>query len=484
MGNQAGSGELRRELGLWDVVGFNVAAILGLRWLSTAAASGPSSLTIWALAFLLFFIPQGLTVIELSTRYPVEGGVYRWTQRAFGDFHGFVAGWCYWVSNLVYFPALLIFGAGSAAFAGGSSTAWLGERAWFVGGFAFAGLWAALALNMIGMNVGKWVQNAGALGTWIPGIVLIALGGWVWSQSGMATPIAASDLAPVFSYGTVAFWSTLCFAFAGLELAPLMAGEIRDPARTLTRAIFISGALITFIYALGTVALLVALPPGKVNIISGAVQAIEAVSAQAGLSAITGPMALLVALSAIGGVGAWLAGAARIPFVAGIDRFLPAAMGRVHPRWGTPHVSLLVQGVLASVFLAIGLGGVKMEEAYQTLNTMTLVVYYVPYLYLFAALPILRRREAEITPNRAAEGQAAALAAGSQTGATLIPGGMSVVWIVCGLGLATTLFSIIATLFPPDLVEKRALFLIKTVGGCTAFIGSGALLFLLRRPRG
>lgn len=471
MGAGGGSGAegLKRELGLRDVVLFNVVAILGLRWLSTAAASGPSSLTVWALAFLLFFVPQGLTVVELSTRYPEEGGIYRWTQRAFGDFHGFVAGWCYWVSNLVYFPSLLIFGAGSAAFAGGAGSAWLGDSRWFVGGFALASLWLALVLNMVGLRIGKWVQNAGAVGTWLPGVVLVILGGVALGRYGSATPIAAADLVPVFDYGTVAFWSTLCFAFAGLELAPLMAGEIREPGRTLPRAIFISGALITFVYVLGTVALLVAIPPERVNIISGAVQAIEAVSARAGLPGLTGVMAVLVALSAIGGVGAWLAGAARIPYVAGIDRYLPAAMGRLHPRWGTPHVSLLVQGVLASVFLAFGLLGVGMQEAYQTLNTMTLVVYYVPYLYLFAALPVLRRRDP--------------LPRGGGPPSTLVPGGPWAAGLVAALGLAATIFSIAATLFPPELVERRWLFLLKVGGGCLLFIGGGALLFLLRRPR-
>jgi amino acid transporter len=467
-----GEGTLRRELGLWDVVMFNVAAILGLRWLSTAAATGPSSITLWVLAFAFFFVPQGLTVIELSTRYPEEGGIYRWTQRAFGNFHGFVAGWLYWTQNLIYFPSLLIFTAASAAFVGGSATAPLGDDPWFVWIISFAALWIALGLNLVGMRIGKWVQNVGAIGTWIPGLVLIVLGGVALARFGSATPVSAGALVPVMNYDTVAFWATLCFAFAGLELAPLMAEETRDPARTLTLATLISGASITFIYILGTMALLVALTPSDVNIVSGAIQAVETMCRRVGLEGVTGPAAFMITLGSLGGVGAWIAGAARIPYVAGIDRYLPESMGKLHPRWGTPHVSLLVQGVLTSVLLAMALAGSKVQEAYQVLSSMTLIVYFIPYLYLFASLPILRRRDS-----------AAGGAGDGGAGVIRIPGGTAAAWIVPGLGLATTAFSIGASLVPSQAVESPAVFFVKVIGGCALFVGSGAFVYLVRRPR-
>lgn len=467
---------------------FNVAAILGLRWLSTAAATGPSSITLWVLAFAFFFVPQGLTVIELSTRYPEEGGIYRWTQRAFGNFHGFVAGWLYWTQNLIYFPSLLIFTAASAAFVGGSATAPLGDNPWFVWVISFASLWIALGLNLVGMRIGKWVQNVGAIGTWIPGLVLIVLGAVALARFGSATPVSAGALVPVVDYDTLAFWATLCFAFAGLELAPLMAEETRDPRRTLPLATLISGASITLMYVLGTMALLVALPPKEVNIVSGAIQAVETMCRRVGLEGVTGPAAFMITLGSLGGVGAWIAGAARIPYVAGIDRHLPEAMGRLHPSWGTPHVSLLVQGVLTSVLLAMALAGSKVQEAYQVLSSMTLIVYFVPYLYLFASLPILRRREGEAAGGGADETKGrggvpgGAGASGEPPGVIRIPGGAAAAWIVPGLGFATTAFSIGASLVPSQAVESPARFFVKVIGGCALFFGSGALLYFVRRP--
>ena len=57
---------------------------------------------------LFFFVPQGLVVTELSSRFPQEGGIYQWTKRALGEKHGYVCGWCYWINNVLYYPNLLI----------------------------------------------------------------------------------------------------------------------------------------------------------------------------------------------------------------------------------------------------------------------------------------------------------------------------------------------------------------------------------------
>ena len=120
-------GQLHRALGVRDIVLINIAAILGVRWLSTAAQMGPASITLWVLAVLVFFIPCSLAVAELSSRQSGEGGLYLWTKSAFGEFHGFVAGWAYWVNNVFYFPSLLMFLAGAFLFVGGERWLSLGD---------------------------------------------------------------------------------------------------------------------------------------------------------------------------------------------------------------------------------------------------------------------------------------------------------------------------------------------------------------------
>src|SRR5437588_5908719 len=108
--------KLRKEMGLLDVVLFNIAAVLGPRWIARAAHSGQSSISLWIFAAIFFFVPSALVITELSTRFPCEGGLYVWTKDAFGDFHGFVAGWCYWVYTLLYFPGLLMASVAMSAY--------------------------------------------------------------------------------------------------------------------------------------------------------------------------------------------------------------------------------------------------------------------------------------------------------------------------------------------------------------------------------
>ena len=213
---------LRRVMGTWDVVMFLVVAIVGTRWISTAAAVGPSALVIWLIGFLALFVPLGFAVVELSSRHPEEGGLYVWTQRAFGDYPAFISGWMYWASNLTYFPALLYFGAASALFMFGARGHALAANVPFFILASLAGLAVALSMNLVGLNVGKLLHNAGAIGTWIPVALLVAVGFAVCARFGPATHITLRTLAPGSRLSDLVLWSTIAFAFAGVESASFM----------------------------------------------------------------------------------------------------------------------------------------------------------------------------------------------------------------------------------------------------------------------
>src|SRR5262245_7026623 len=156
--------ELRRALGFRDLVLFYVVTTFSLRWIATAAGAGPSALVLWILAAAFLFVPLVFTVLELSSRYPDEGGLYVWTKRAFGPFAAFMSGWMYWATNLPYFPGLLYFGAANALYVAGPSTAQAhGTSAPYFIAFSVIGLTIAVFLNVVGLNVGKWLSNAGAI---------------------------------------------------------------------------------------------------------------------------------------------------------------------------------------------------------------------------------------------------------------------------------------------------------------------------------
>ena len=190
-------------------------------------------------------------------------------------------------------------------------------------------------------------------------------------------------------------WATLLYAFSGAEAASFMGDEIKDARRTIPRALIVAGILITAGYILGTIAILVALPQPQVNSMEGIMQAITSAAARVGWYGIGPAVALLICLANLGGVGAYLAALARIPFVVGIDRYLPPAFGRVHPKWGTPAVSLITQAVCCMVFILLGQAGSTVHGAYQVLVTMTIITNFVPYLFMFAAMIRLQREPVE-----------------------------------------------------------------------------------------
>jgi amino acid transporter len=369
--------ELRRALGLGDLVLFNIAAVVGIRWLAAAAAAGPGSVTLWILAALFFFVPSAMAVSTLSLASPDEGGIYVWTRQSFGDWHGFLCGWCYWLSNLFYFPSLLMAGLSMAALAFGFA-----ENQGLIIGISLALLWLALLTNLVGLDVGKWTNNIGAFSTFAAGALLVMAGLLAWIRTGPATPM---HLLPRWDLDRLNFWSQIAFAFGGLELGAVMGGEIRDPRRSLPRAAWISGLSIAGFYVLGTLAMLALLPADKVNIMSGLVQAAQAAGARLGAPALAAAMIALVLAGVTGQVGAWSGGCARLPFVIGLDRYLPPVLGRLHPRWHTPHISILLQGAIATAFLVALQAGENLRTGYQLLVDMTVVAYFIPFLYLFGA---------------------------------------------------------------------------------------------------
>src|SRR3954469_1214423 len=209
--------QLRRVQSFGDLLLYYVVTGFSLRWVAVAAAPGPSALLIWAIAALGFFVPLVFTVLELSSRYPEEGGVYVWSKRAFGPFAAFITGWAYWGSNLPYFPGLLYFAAANALFIGGPSWQALSSNSVYFIAVAMSGLTLAVALNVVGLNVGKWLNNVGALASWIPALALLTLGLISWYRFGSATPMSADALVPGTGLKDVIFWSTIAFAFGGVE---------------------------------------------------------------------------------------------------------------------------------------------------------------------------------------------------------------------------------------------------------------------------
>jgi glutamate:GABA antiporter len=447
-----------RVIGLRDLVLFYLVTGVSLRWLATAAAAGPSSIVVWLAAWATFYIPLALAVIELSSRYPDEGGLYVWTKHALGDFSGFLAAWSYWTSNLPYFPALLYFAASNALFMGGPGWQSLASNRLYFLVFSLLGLALPTVLNVRGLNLGKWLNNLGAMGMWIPVVFMVALGLVSWHRYGSATHFTAAGLVPSFHIKDALFWSSLAFAFGGCEAASLMAEEIKDPRRNIPRALLAGGAVVTVIYIVGTVFVLLAVPSREVNEIQGLIQALSVTSHHLGALWVIPAAALLISLSNLGQSGAYLAATARLPFVAGIDRYLPPVFGRLHPRYKTPDVAIWTQSIACVVFIVLGQAGTSVKGAYDVLVSMCIITYFIPYLFVFASLIVLQREPAPRDVIR-------------------VPGGKPVAIVLGIVGFATTSVAILLSVLPGADEPKKLLAVGKVLGLTVILLAVGVLLY-------
>jgi glutamate:GABA antiporter len=266
---------------------------------------------------------------------------------------------------------------------------------------------------------------------------------------------------PAWNLDTVNFWSQIAFAFTGLELVSAMSEEVRDPRRTLPRAVFGAGALIALMYIAGTFAILALVPAADLDPQSGVFHAITVGSIVLRVGFLGVLAAILVTVGNAGGVGSTVAGIARVPFVVGIDRYLPAAFGKIHPRWKTPYISILVQAILSGAILLASQINETTRGAYQFLIDAAIILYFIPFLYMFAAVIKLSARK-----DRAANPQA-----------VLVPGGKPGVWICGGLGFLVVLIGIFVSLVPPGDSSDKLGFELKLIAGTAASILIGLILY-------
>ncbi|HJZ99631.1 MAG TPA: APC family permease, partial [Candidatus Solibacter sp.] len=371
--------ELKRELGLRDITLMAIACIVGTRWIPAAAHAGAGSVTLWFLAALLFMVPLAIAVAALSVKYPGTGGLYLWTRNDFGRFHGFLCFAVYWIGLAIWFPSAAMFYMAAGLYAVNPA---LSESRAFVLAVSLAAIWIALGTNLIGVKIGKWTQNIGASSSWVIGGLLVVLAIVLGARRGSATPI---NIAPKWNWDTVNFWATIAYALSGLEMAGLMGGEIHDPERNLPRAGWIASAFAATFYAGATIAMLVLLRPDRISEMNGYGQIATVASDETGIAWLAPLLAILVLASAIGQFGGIGTSISRLPFAAGVDRLLPEAFGRVHPRWGTPYLSLLVLGVIASGLLIAMQIGDTMRTAYQELVSLMVIVGFLPYIYIFGS---------------------------------------------------------------------------------------------------
>ncbi len=448
---------LKRVLGKWDLVLLFVVAVFNLNVVPSIAANGGVTIWLWIISLVLFFWPQGIAVIELAHRYPGEGGVYLWAKEVFGDFHGFLSGWCYWTNNMLYVPTVMLYFVGVSVYVLGPNHQGLADNKVFALGTSLGLLMVLVALNIVGLGVGKWINNIGAIGTFIAAATLLILGLVVGLRQGASIRAVNFHIPddPKFLFNA---FGVICFGLVGLELASIMGDEIREPRKTLPGAVAWGGVISGALYIATTLTLLVAAGKNGINVLQGVVDAVAHLSSQIHLSWIIIPFSLMLSLAIAGIASAWLAGSARIPFVAGLDSYMPSWLGRVHPKYASPYAALLVHAVVSTLLVIFFfLGGDSVKQTFQTMLSLAVVLQLVPFLYMFGALVRIAVR---YQPGQGVYGRPALLLAGIS-------------------GFITTTLGIALAFFPPQSITSVRNYELKMFGGTLFFLGLAAFFFFI-----
>ena len=457
-----GTTHLKRVLGKRDLVLLFVVAVFNLNVLPSIAANGGVTIWLWIISLILFFWPQGIAVIELAHRYPGEGGVYLWAKEVFGDFHGFLSGWCYWTNNMMYVPTIMLYFVGVSVFVLGPGHASLGDNKPFALAASVVLLSVLVILNVMGLGVGKWINNLGGIGTFAAAFLLMGLGVVVCLKFG--TSIHWADFRiPSNPRFVMNSFGVICFGLVGLELASIMGDEIENPRKTLPGAVAWGGLFSGLLYVGATLTLLIAVSKGSISVLQGIVQAVSHMAAQVGVSWIVAPFAFMLSLSIAGIGSAWLGGSARIPFVAGLDSYLPSWLGKIHPKYATPYPALLVHAGVSLILVVLNfvLVGSGVQESFQRLLSLAVVLQLIPFLYMFGALLKIAFDQRFVR--------------GHYGRGTLVFTGVS--------GMLTTVLGIALAFFPAQQITSLVSYEIWMFGGTLGFIGLAAFFFFVYGSR-
>jgi amino acid transporter len=451
-----------KPLGARDTLLFTLAMNVGLPWIAVAAVAGPSSLLLWLLALTTFFVPLAVSSLELTARFAGEGGIYGWVRGTFGEFAGFMCGWIYWTSNVPFFATTLYSLVTALALVRSpqASPEALSPMPimWSCIGVALV----VLLLQLRGLGVGKWITNAGGAAV-LAMLAVIVAGGIVFAGSS-ATDFSKASYVPPFSDDTAILWATMVFAYCGVEGLAFLRADINGGMRSIVRATIFLGIVIATLYILGTVAMLVIVPADELSRATGLPQALQAGANRLGWPGLGPVMIVASALAMLGSYGAWFRVAAQLPFLAGVDHYLPEAFGRRSAN-GAPTYPLLLQAAVVIVLVVLSqAGGASVRAAYDFLISITVLPIAIAYLFLFAAYVRIKW--------------------GSEPAGFLnLPGGVVTGRLIALTGFLATLVTVICTLVPSPDEPDKGLAIAKLVAGALILIASGVGVYVLGKRR-
>jgi amino acid transporter len=377
---------LHRQLSLRDLVLTQILCVVGSSWVGVAAGLGRAQTAMWIAAMLLFYVPMAASVIGLNRIMPLEGGLYIWAHRAFGDLGGFLTAWNIWFYGIAVTATILYAIPTELSYLIGPSAAWLPESRIASVAIVSTMIAAVTIAALRGLELSKWIHNIGGGAMLTVFVVLIFLPLWALSRH---LPIHWAPFVmqlPPRSLRSFALFGQMLFgALCGLEYIAILAGESRQPARAIGRSVWISSPIICAMFILGTSSVAAFVPVGRIDFIAPIPQTLRAALGNTGAGNVFAIAAIfLLQLRLIGASSYIFTGVTRLPMTVGWDALLPAWFTRLHPTRRTPTNSIIFTSLLVFLLVVLANIGVHAQEAFQVLSNASLTHYELSYLAMFA----------------------------------------------------------------------------------------------------
>ena len=461
----------------------NITAVVSLRGLPAEAEYGLSSAFYYVVAAVFFLIPVAIVAAELATAWPQKGGVFRWVGEAFGPRLAFLAMFMLWIEVTIWFPTVLTFAATSLAYIGPDQS-WdttLASDKWYVLAIVLSVYWLATLIAMFGAAafapVAKW---GGIIGTIIPAAILIVLGFVFYFTAGVGPDTATNgvvtekvqltlkwaDLIPdLTNFNNVVLAVSIFLFYAGMEMNAVHVKDVDNPSRNYPLAILISSVATVAIFVLGTLAIAFTIPKQEINLVRSLLIAYDDLFAFFELPWLGSVVAAMLAFGVLGSVTVWVAGPSSGFLEVGRAGYLPPILQKSNVH-GAPVNLLILQAILVSI---LGLSFVvlpSVEVAYQILSQLTVILYLVMYLLMFAAAISLRRTQPD-TPRP-----------------YKVPGGTVGMYLFGGVGFVASLAAFLLSFVPPGqiAVGSPALFVSMLIGGALFFVALPFAIYAARQP--
>jgi len=363
-----------------------VLCVVGTMWVGVAAGLGKAQTLMWLGAMLVFYVPMAGSVIALNRAMPLEGGLYVWAHRAFGNLGGFLTAWNLWFYGIAVTASILYGIPTEVAYLIGPSAAWLPENRMVSIGIVTALIVVLTAAEIRGLEIGKWIHNAGGVAIMLVFVALIGLGPWAMVRHVPVHWTPLSFQIPPHDLRTMALFGQMMFgALCGLEYIAILAGESKSPEKTITKSVWIASPIICLMFILGTGTVVAFVPKDQINFIAPIPQTLRIALGNEGAGNLFAMTAiLLLQMRLLGAVSYLMTGVSRLPLTVGWNEMIPAWFTRLHKRWKTPVNSILCTSGLLVVMVVLATAGVHAQEAFQLLSNASLTHYEVSYLVMFA----------------------------------------------------------------------------------------------------